>query len=71
MPAASSKTTSQETEFEGRRIIFRGGRGAGYSLEWETRGGSVRVSSRKKKHIFQVFRGIAKISSSVSGSSGN
>lgn len=62
MSAAASKAINQETRVEGRKIIFRGGRGSGYSLEWESGHGTVRVSSRRKRRIFQVFRGFLKIS---------
>lgn len=59
---AVNRKDAESAELDGVKIYFQGGRGTGYSLEWEsvTGAGVSRISSRKKKNIFRVFNAFRK-----------
>ena len=49
--AEPERNSAETAETNGIRLYFRGGRGTGYTLEWNSPAGVSRVSSRKKKNI--------------------
>ncbi len=58
--AEPERNCAETAEMDGVMICFRGGRGTGYTLEWNSPAGVSRVSSRKKKNIFRVFNAFRK-----------